>query len=346
MESRGCFMDALRSLWASIRSKVSKRGTKQRRRNFRISKMQAMERMDRKWNRRLNKKVKSEKKVPKSGYKTSKQDRGRARLVGSGWKPRGEEGKPARSKVHKKMDITLQALQESRKPLKVQLRAQRPHYLGDMENVEKEKSNQDCKTDEGPQVQAEAPRETNCGHGDAKTSPEGKKGLHPEMAGYDPGMDTSRPGKHGEVLCTHVRQKGLQPEMAENGPASQGTPAIQDKTGTQSPACDGEEEPVEGREQEMSLAEQTELHVPVEMSTESSSPTLPELDNDDLEDEVQIENTEVGDVQGYLAEDEHLSPFVRLDGNNEASEDYTCVHYYYYHFGKHRDKELGSTFGH
>ncbi|KAG5272881.1 hypothetical protein AALO_G00170310 [Alosa alosa] len=165
----------------------------------------------------------------------------------------------------------------------------------------------------------------NCGHGDAKTFPEGKKGLHPEMAGYDPGMDTSRPGKHGEVLCTPVRQKGLQPEMAEHGPAGQGTPAIQDKTGTQSPACDGEEEPVEGREQEMSLAEQTELPVPVEMSTESSSPTLPELDNDDLEDEVQIENTEEGDVQGYLAENEHLSPFVRLDGNNEASEDYTFM---------------------
>ncbi|XP_041915442.1 uncharacterized protein LOC121680274 [Alosa sapidissima] len=317
MESRGCFMDALRSLWASIRSKVSKRGTKQRRRNLRISKMQAMERMDRKWNRRLNKKVKSEK---KSGYKTSKQDRGRARLVASGWKPRGEEGKPARSKVQKKMDITLQALQESRKPLKVQLRAQRPHYLGDMENVEKEKSNQDYKTDEGSQVQAEAPREMNCGHGDAKTFPEGKKGLHPEMAGYDPGMDTSRPGKHGEVLCSQRWQNMV----------LQGAPAIQDKTGTQSPACDGEEEPVEGREQEMSLAEQTELPVPVEMSTESSSPTLPELDNDDLEDEVQIENTEEGDVQGYLAKDEHLSPFVRLDGNNEASEDYTCVHYYYY----------------
>ncbi|KAG5272222.1 hypothetical protein AALO_G00162970 [Alosa alosa] len=92
----------------------------------------------------------------------------------------------------------------------------------------------------------------------------------------------------------------------------------------ESPACDGEEEPVERKEQEMSLAEQTELPVPVEMSTESSTPTLPELDNDDLEDKVQIENTEEGDVQGYLAEDEHLSAFVRLDDCNEASGDYTC----------------------
>ncbi|KAG5272958.1 hypothetical protein AALO_G00171150 [Alosa alosa] len=319
MESRGCFMDALRSLWASIRSKVSKRGTKQRRRNLRISKMQAMERMDRKWNRGLNKKVKSEK---KSGYKTSKQDRGRARLVASGWKPRGEEGKPARSKVQKKMDITLQALQESRKPLKVQLRAQRPHYLGDMENMEKEKSNQDYRSDEGPQVQAEAPRETNCGHGDAKTNPliaclplRGEKACSQKwqdmILGWTPVVQENM-----EKRCAPLSGKKACSQRWQNM-VLQGTPAIQDKMGTQSPACDGEEEPVEGREQEMSLAEQTELPVPVEMSTESSSPTLPELDNDDLEDKVQTENIEEGDAQGMK-----LLEQAETQGNNRVKQKY------------------------
>ena len=142
MESRGCFRDALRSVWASIRSMVRQRGTKQRRRNLRISKIQAMEKMDQKWNTGLNRKV------PKSGSNTSNQERGREQLVAAGWKPKRGESKLVRCKVQEKMDVTLQAFQDSRKPLKVQLRAQRSHCLGDMEDVEKEKSNQDHKTGE------------------------------------------------------------------------------------------------------------------------------------------------------------------------------------------------------
>ncbi|XP_048098693.1 uncharacterized protein LOC125294239 [Alosa alosa] len=300
--------------------------------------MQAMERMDRKWNRGLNKKVKSEEKVPKSESKSSKQDRGRARFVASGWKPGGEEGKPARTKVQEKMDITLQASQDSRKPLKVQLRAQRPHYLGDMENVEKEKSTQDYKTDEVPQVQAEAPRETNCGHGDAKINPpiaclplRGKKAWSQKwqdmILGWTPVVQDNM-----EKRCAPLSGKKACSQRWQNM-VIQGTPAIQDKTRTQSPACDGEEEPVEGREQEMSLVKQTELPVPVEMSTESS------LNWKMMTWRTKYKlKTEKGDVQGYFAEDKHLSPFVmddyictRLDDCNVASEDYTCIYYYYYY---------------
>ena len=115
MESRGCFLDALRAAFASIRDKIRKRGVKQRRRNYRISKMQAIAKMDQERGRGLKVGVRPEVEVV-SGAKTAQR---RARLVASGWKPRGEEGKVTKSKVQEKMDTTLQAFQESRKPQRV-----------------------------------------------------------------------------------------------------------------------------------------------------------------------------------------------------------------------------------
>ena len=114
MESRGCFLDALRAAFSSIRDKIHKRGVKQRRRNYRISKMQAIEKMDQERGRGLKATVRPEVEVVRS----------RARLVASGWRPRGEQGEVSKSKVQEKMDTTLQAFQESRKPQRVQLRAQ------------------------------------------------------------------------------------------------------------------------------------------------------------------------------------------------------------------------------
>ena len=95
--------------------------------------------------------------------------RSRARLVASGWKPRGEEGKVTKSKVQKKMDTTLQAFQESRKPQRVQLRAQRQKHLDDTKKLLKEEV-----TAEVLQVQVEAPVDTSSGRGNPKTNTLGK----------------------------------------------------------------------------------------------------------------------------------------------------------------------------
>lgn len=113
MESHGCFTNALRTVWASIRNKIRKRGVKQRRKNLRISKMEAMDKQDQVWNRGLNKKVKSTVKVLKSGAKTSMDDQRRAQLVASGWNPRRGEGNTSRSKLQRKPDITLKVFHES-----------------------------------------------------------------------------------------------------------------------------------------------------------------------------------------------------------------------------------------
>ena len=86
MESRGCFLDALRAAFASIRDKIHKRGVIQRRRNYRISKMQAIAKMDQERGRGLKVGVRPEVEVV-SGAKT---DHRRAHLVASGWKPGGE----------------------------------------------------------------------------------------------------------------------------------------------------------------------------------------------------------------------------------------------------------------
>ena len=155
MESRGCFMDALRAAFSSIRDKIRKRGVKQRRRNYRISKMQAIEKMDQERGRGLKATVRPEVEVVRS----------RARLVASGWKPRGEEGKVTKSKVQEKMDTTLQAFQESRKPQRVQLRAQRQKHLDDTKKLLEEEV-----TDEVLQAQVEAPVETSSGRGNTKTN--------------------------------------------------------------------------------------------------------------------------------------------------------------------------------
>ena len=131
MESRGCFLDDLRAAFASIRDKIHKRGVIQRRRNYRISKMQAIAKMDQERGRGLKVGVRPEVEVV-SGAKTAQR---RARLVASGWKPRGEEGEVTKSKVLEKMDITLQAFQESRKPQRVQLISQRQKHLDDTKKL-------------------------------------------------------------------------------------------------------------------------------------------------------------------------------------------------------------------
>ena len=154
MESRGCFLDALRAAFASIRDTIRKR-VKQRRRNYRISKMQAIEKMDQERGRGLKVTVRPEVEVVRS----------RARLVASGWKPRGEEGEVTKSKVQEKMDTTLQAFQESRKPQRVQLRAQRQKHLDDTKKLLKEEM-----TAEVLQVQVEAPVETSSGRENTKTN--------------------------------------------------------------------------------------------------------------------------------------------------------------------------------
>ena len=154
MESRGCFLDALRAAFASIRDTIRKR-VKQRRRNYRISKMQAIEKMDQERGRGLKVTVRPEVEVVRS----------RARLVASGWKPRGEEGKVTKSKVQEKMDTTLQAFQESRKPQRVQLRAQRQKHLDDTKTLLNEEV-----TAEVLQVQVEAQVDTSSGRVNTKTN--------------------------------------------------------------------------------------------------------------------------------------------------------------------------------
>ena len=155
MESRGCFVDALRAIFSSIRDKIRKRGVKQRRRNYRISKMQAIAKMDQERGRGLKATVRPEVEVVRS----------RARLVASGWKPRGEEGEVTKSKVQEKMDTTLQAFQESRKPQRVQLRAQRQKHLDDTKKLLEEEV-----TAKVLQTQVEALVETSSGRGNTKTN--------------------------------------------------------------------------------------------------------------------------------------------------------------------------------
>ena len=162
MESRGCFLDALRAAFSSIRDKIRKRGVKQRRRNYRISKMQAIEKMDQERGRGLKAGVRPEVEVVKSRAKT---DQRRARLVASGWKPRGGEGEVTKSKVQEKMDTTLQAFQESRKPQRVQLRAQRQKHLDDTKTLLNEEV-----TAEVLQVQVEAQVDTSSGRVNTKTN--------------------------------------------------------------------------------------------------------------------------------------------------------------------------------
>ncbi|XP_062389289.1 uncharacterized protein LOC134077602 [Sardina pilchardus] len=227
--------------------------------------MQAMERMDSKWNTGLNRKVKSEEKVSKSGSETSTKDSGRAQVVGSGWKQTGKESKLVRCKVQVKMDVTLRAMQDSRKPLKVQLRNQKPNCLGDTGIVEAE-----TKSETNPLVACLPLR--------------GKKACSQKWQDVILGW-TPVAQENMEKCCVLLSGKKACSQRWQNM-VLHGTPAIQDKTGTR---------------------------------TESSSPTLSVLENDNLEAEVQIENAKEGDVQ-----DEHLPPSVRLDDCNQASGDYAC----------------------
>ena len=82
LESCGCFMDALRAAFTSIRDRIRKRGVRQRRRNYRISNMQAMEKMDQERDRGLKERVRPEVEVAKCG---------------SGWKPSQEDGAAMRT---------------------------------------------------------------------------------------------------------------------------------------------------------------------------------------------------------------------------------------------------------
>ena len=115
--------------------------------------MQAIEKMDQERGRGLKAGVRPEVEVV-SGAKTAQR---RARLVASGWKPRGGEGEVTKSKVQEKMDTTLQAFQESRKPQRVQLRAQGQLLKEEM-------------TADVLQVQVEAPVEISSGRGNPKTN--------------------------------------------------------------------------------------------------------------------------------------------------------------------------------
>ncbi|KAG5262214.1 hypothetical protein AALO_G00293460 [Alosa alosa] len=121
MDSPGCFMAALRATFASIRRRIQERGVRQRQRNYRVSKIQTIEKVEQKRDRRLNKRVTPE--VLQPSAHTPKRDPRRARLVASGWRPRQENGEALKSQAQEKMDTTLQAFQGRRKPLRVQRRA-------------------------------------------------------------------------------------------------------------------------------------------------------------------------------------------------------------------------------
>ncbi|KAL2095257.1 hypothetical protein ACEWY4_009976 [Coilia grayii] len=122
MESQGCgVMNALRAAFATIRRRISKRRVRQRQKNYRISQMQAMERMEQERDKGLNKTLQKPKaEVAKPGLKTSARGCSRAQLEASGWRPRGQEGE-ARSVVEERMPAAIRASQEARLTKRVKI---------------------------------------------------------------------------------------------------------------------------------------------------------------------------------------------------------------------------------